>query len=65
MTDHHPSSEQHVWVGPRGPIRYVHCERCLIIKPIGKEPRPCKGAAAITLRKAYSDPKGGPEYDAP
>ncbi len=41
----------HVWTGPRPPIRYVHCAVCGIIKNIGKPNGPCKGAVKVVLRE--------------
>lgn len=56
----------HEWVGPNRIVKYVHCSACGIIKRLdGKNSETCRGAPKITLRKAYSDPKGGPEFDAP
>jgi hypothetical protein len=40
----------HDWVGPRPPIRYVHCGICGIIKNIGKPNGPCKGRAKVGQR---------------
>jgi len=55
VTDVHPSSEtvlgkSHEWVGPRPPIRYVHCKVCGIIKNIGRPNNSCKGPVKIGPR---------------
>lgn len=43
---------QHIWVGPRRPIVYVHCQTCGIIKNIGKPNGPCKGPVTIGPRSS-------------
>lgn len=45
-------TRKHQWVGPRGPIRYVHCSVCLIIRSLSPSngDGPCKGPAKVTLR---------------
>jgi hypothetical protein len=56
----------HRWVPANPFVRWEHCGDCGIIKRRdGRNSARCKGAPRVTVRKAYSDPKGGPEFDAP
>jgi hypothetical protein len=61
-----PVSREHRWVEATPLVRWPHCGDCGIIKrKDGSNSAVCKGRPKIALRKAYSDPKGGPEFDAP
>jgi hypothetical protein len=57
---------EHQWVGPHPPIRWVHCAVCGIIKPIGTEPKACKGPVKIGLRAeimcAFCGERPVPDY---
>jgi hypothetical protein len=59
----------HTWVPADKVIKWPHCSVCLIIQRADGTNKPCKGPGRLRpmepQRKAYSDPKGGPEYDAP
>ena len=58
-------TEGHVWVPADRVIRWEYCSVCLIIRRADNCNSPCKGSAKVAVRKAYSNPHGGPEFDAP
>ena len=52
------AASEHQWVGPRPPIRHVHCSACGIIKRFdGKNSPTCKGPAPIgpRLREPWNE----------
>ena len=53
MSEQRPSEPPlpHRWVGPRGPVKWEHCEICMTIRRRDDSNAPCRGEAApIELR---------------